>query len=92
MSCSLCSSDDPESELNLLHCDAIVSEQEVKEDINLIEYADVFSDLKKKIRAVKIWKKIFRIRKWKMENKNLSFDGPQAHHVSASPHVLPVDL
>ena len=84
MSCSLCLSDEQESELHLLRCEAIVSEPEIKDDINLIEYTDIFSDIRKQIRAVKVWKKIFRIRKWKMENIKLTNDGHQAHHMSAS--------
>ena len=73
MKCSLFSSNEEESELHLLRCDNIIT-----------EYSDIFSDLKKQIRAVKLWKRIFRIRKWKMENRKLSNDGHQAHHLSAS--------
>ena len=61
-----------------------MSEPDIKDQIKSIEYSDIFSDLQKQIRAVKVWKIIFRIRKWKMENRKLSCDGPQAHHTSAS--------
>ena len=84
MKCSLCSSNEEESEVHLLRCDNIITEQDVKHDINEVEYLDIFSDLKKQIRAVKLWKRIFRIRKWKMENRKLSNDGHQVHHLSAS--------
>ena len=84
MKCSLCSSNEEESEFHLLRCDTIITEQDVKHDINEVEYLDIFSDLKTQIRAVKLWKRIFRIRKWKMENRKLSNDGHQVHHLSAS--------
>ena len=59
MSCSICPSDDQDSELHLLKCESIVSEPDIKDQINSIEYSDIFSDLKKQIRAVKVWKNIF---------------------------------
>ena len=77
MKCSLCSSNEEESELHLLRCDNIIT-----------EYSDIFSDLKKQIRAVKLWKRIFRIRKWKMENRKLSNDGHQAHHLQRGPFQI----
>ena len=84
MKCSLCSSNEDKSGFHLLQCDNIITELDVKHDINEVEYLDIFSDLKKQIRAVKLWKRIFRIRKWKMENRKLSNDGHQVHHLSAS--------
>ena len=84
LSCSICSSDTLESELHLLQCEEIVSEPEVINDISDIEYSDIFSDIRKQIKAVKVWKKIFRIRNWKMQNRKLSSQGHQAHRLSAS--------
>ena len=83
MNCSICSSNTEESELHLLKCEAIVSEPEVKDQISEITYSDIFSDVERQIKAVKLWTKIFRIRKWKIENKKLSSDGHQVHHLSA---------
>ena len=84
MNCSICSSNTEESELHLLKCEAIVSEPEVKDQISEITYSDIFSDVERQIKAVKLWTKIFRIRKWKIENRKLSSDGHQVHHLSAS--------
>ena len=53
-------------------------------DISDIEYSDIFSDIRKQIKAVKVWKKIFRIRNWKMQNRKLSSQGHQVHRLSAS--------
>ena len=84
MSCTLCSSNTEESEVHLLQCGAIVSEPEVKNLISDVEYSDIFSDVQKQIRAAKLWTRIFRIRKWKLENRKLSTDGHQVHQLSAS--------
>ena len=74
----LCSSNEEESEVHLLRCNDNSTEQDVMNDIHEVEYLDIFSDVKKQIRAVKLWKRIFRIRKWKLENRKLSNDGHQA--------------
>ena len=55
---------------------------------------EIYATLGKQIEAVKIFKKIFKIRTWKLENRKLVYDGPQVHHPSAScsyDDPLPVD-
>ena len=84
VTCSLCDSNSEESEVHLLQCEAIISEPEVKDSITQIHYSDIFAEVKKQIKAVKTWRKFFRIRNWKMENRKLSSDGRQAHQLSAS--------
>ena len=84
MSLTLCSCKAEESEIHLLQCGAIFSEPEVNNQISEVTYSDIFSDVQKQIRAVKLWTRIFWIRKWKLENRKLSTDGHQVNHLSAS--------
>ena len=81
LNCSLCHQNVKESESHLLQCVEIVSEP----DINLenIKYSDIYGSLGEQIKAVKLWKKIFKIRTFKIENRSLS-NGHQAHQLSAS--------
>ena len=81
--CSLCHQNVKESEVHLLKCLEIVSEP----DINLenVKYSDIYGNLGQQIRAAKTWKKIFKIKNWKLQNRSLS-DRPQAHQLSASYH------
>jgi hypothetical protein len=60
----------------------IFNEREVHNHISEETYSDIFPDMQKQIRAVKLW--IFRIRKWKLEIRKLSTDGHQVHQLSAS--------
>ena len=62
----------------------ISSEDEVKDSITQIQHSDIFDEVKKQVKAVKTWRKIFKIRNWKIANRNLSSDGRQAHQLSAS--------
>ena len=84
MKCMICSSSVDESEIHLLQCDGIINEADIKSEISKIEYSDIFSDLEKQITAIKVWRKIFKIRDWKNENRKLSSTGHQAHQLSAS--------
>ena len=70
-----------ESETHLVRCPEILSEFNL--GIN-VDYMDIYGTLGKQIEAVKIFKKIFRVRTWKLENRKLVYDGPQVHHQSAS--------
>ena len=81
LNCSLCKQECKESESHLLQCVEIISEP----DINLqnLKYSDIYGNLGDQIKAVQIWKKIFKIRTWKIENRSLSH-GPQVHRPSAS--------
>ena len=44
---------------------------------------DIYGNLGEQIRAVKTWKRIFKLRSWKLENRSL-MNGPQVHQLSAS--------
>ena len=84
LNCSLCETNTEETEAHLLNCVEIVSEPYMSEQLNGLEYMDIFLDLSSQIRACRIWKKIYQIRNWKITNRNLSFVGPQEHQLSAS--------
>ena len=70
-----------ENEVHLLQCTSITSELEIP---NNVKYSDIFEDMDSQVRAVKIWKKIYKIRNWKLENRSLSQNGHQEHLLSAS--------
>ena len=53
------------------------------EQLENIKYEDIFGNIEKQIRAVKVWTRIFQIKTWKEENQNLS-NGHQVHQLSAS--------
>ena len=91
LTCTLCNGNEMESETHLVRCPEILSEFNL--GIN-VDYMDIYGTLGKQIEAVKIFKKIFRVRTWKLENRKLVHDGPQVHHQSAScahDDPLPVD-
>ena len=79
--CSLCKQNVKESESHLLQCVEILSELDV--NLENMNYSDIYGNLGEQMKAVKIWKKIFKIRTWKIENRKLSY-GHQVHHPSAS--------
>ena len=83
LNCALCRKDIEESESHLLQCDDLILEPELSKDISIVKYSDIFGDLNEQIQAVKFWKKLFKIRTWKLENRKLSY-GPQEHPPSAS--------
>ena len=80
LNCSLCKKQTIENETHLLNCEVILSECGKLENI---QYEDVFKNIEKQIKAVKIWRKIFQIKTWKTENSHLS-SGHQVHQMSAS--------
>ena len=65
ITCSLCDSNSEESEVHLLQCESIISEPDVKDSIPQMEYSYIFAEVKKQIKAVKTWRKFFKIRNWK---------------------------
>ena len=68
----------------MFHCESIISEYEVKEEVAKISDDDNYSDTNKQIRTVKTLRKLFKIRTWKIETRKLSSAGHQAHPLSAS--------
>ena len=83
MNCSLCRLDFEESEIHLLQCVELTCEPELGEEMKMIKYEDIFGNLNEQIKAVKVWKKIFKMRRKKLEERKLSM-GHQEHHQSAS--------
>jgi hypothetical protein len=47
-----------------------ISEPDVKNTIPQMEYSYIFAEFKKHIKAVKPWRKIFKIRNWKNKIKH----------------------
>ena len=91
LNCLLCESGIPETESHLLQCPGILDD--IGNNILKIQHSDIYGVLDQQIKAIQVFKKIFRIRKWKFENRTLVF-GPQVHHLSASDpcdDFLPVD-
>ena len=58
-------------------------EPELSKDIHSVKYSDIYGNINEQKRAVTLWKKLFKIRTWKLENRKLSY-GPQEHPPSAS--------
>ena len=58
LSCRTCESGSREEEQHLLLCSGL----EIEDDVSLVKYEDVFSDLKSQIKTTKIFKKILRKR------------------------------
>ena len=83
LSCSLCRKYPLESESHLLNCEELMMEKEISEEMNKIEYMDIYGRLEDQVKAVKTWKKIFNLRKIKLEKRKLS-SGHQVHQLSAS--------
>ena len=77
----LCNQNVKESECHLLQCTGIVCDPNV--DVENVKYLDIYGNLGEQIRAVKTWKRIFKLRSWKLENRSL-MNGPQVHRLSAS--------
>ena len=83
LNCSLCRKSVEESESHLLQCDELIMEPELSKDIYSVKYSDIYGNINEQKRAVTLWKKLFKIRTWKLENRKLSY-GPQEHPPSAS--------
>ena len=58
-------------------------DEEISEEMDKIEYMDIYGSLEDQVKAVKIWKKVFTLRIIKLEKKKLS-SGHQVHQPSAS--------
>ena len=90
ITCSLCDSNSEESEVHLLQCVSIISEPDVKDSIPQMEYSYIFAEVKKQIKAVKTWRKFFKIRNWK--NKIEHCPVMDARRTSWVPRVQTVAL
>ena len=90
MFCRLCKSiDEEESEIHLLKCNQILSDIQLKQQIMDISYSDVFGTLQQQVKAIKVWKKVFKVWKIKLEASNQSPSGHQAHLLQGQSASLP---
>ena len=80
MQCRLCNAQgEDECEIHLMKCVQIVSESNLKNDLENISYSDIFGTLDKQIAAAKVWKKVFKVWNRKLETVKLSPRGHQEH-------------
>ena len=62
LSCSLClDKTKKETELHLLNCDFFLQYPELCAEMKNIEYEDIFKDVAKQTKAVRVWIKVFKI-------------------------------
>ena len=82
LSCRLCEmSGENESEIHLLKCGKIQSENNMQELMKDMVYKDIFGTIEKQIYAIKVWKKVFKIWLLKLEKCKMSPSGRQAHQL-----------
>ena len=80
LQCRLCNSlEEDESEIHVMKCSKIISDDSLKEQFGTISYSDIFGSMKQQISAVKILRKIFKFWKIKKKTEKLSPSGHQAH-------------
>ena len=80
MQCRLCKKIcEKETEIHLMTCSEIISENNLKNQLENIAYLDIFGDLKKQVVAIKVRKKVFRVWNLKLESSNRFPSGHQAH-------------
>ena len=61
-----------ESEIHVMKCDNIISDNYLKNELGTISYADIFGTLDEQIVAAKVWKKILRVWNLKLDAAKLS--------------------
>ena len=89
MQCRLCRKNgEEESEIHIMHCENIISDINLKNDLETIAYEDIFGSLDKQILAAKVWKKVIRAWNLKLDSAKRSPSGPQVH----LPHGLSASL
>ena len=80
MLCRLCTKvGTEESEIHMMTCEKIISDIYLKTQLENISYADIFGTLERQVVAVKVWKKVIKVWKLKLEAEKLSPSGHQAH-------------
>ena len=80
MQCRLCKAQgEDENEIHLMKRQQIVSESNLKNELENISYSDIFGTLDKQIAAAKVWKKVFKVWNRKLETVKLSPRGHQEH-------------
>ena len=69
LSCSLCKNKTiKETEIYLIQCPFFSRYPDLAAEMKTIQYDDIFKDISKQIRAVRIWIKVFKI--YETENEN----------------------
>ena len=78
LACSLCKDETTrETEIHLLQCPFFQKNPELKEEMGRIKYEDIFGELKKQIRAVRVWIMVIKIYDNEKENaRNLTARNP----------------
>ena len=90
MQCRLCRKNgEDESEIHIMKCSQIISENNLKTELENIAYLDIFGTLEKQISAVKVWKKVFRVWNLKLESSKLFPSGHQVHQPQGQSASLP---
>ena len=62
-----------ESESYLLQCKDLVGEESLVDEIGNIKPEDIYGNLIDQICARKLWKKLFKVRRCKLETRKLSW-------------------
>ena len=65
--CLLCYSH-TDSQREMLSCPIILSNDECREDISTIKYEDIYGTLAEQVRAARVWDRVLRVRKTKLEH------------------------
>ena len=72
LKCRLCNSlEEDKSEIHVMQCSKIRSDESLKKKIGTISYSDIFGSMKQHFSAVKILKKILKVWKIKLELENV---------------------
>ena len=66
-----------------MKCSQIISENNLKNELENISYLDIFGTLEKQTSAVKVWKKVSRVWNLKQDSSKLFPSGHQPHGQSA---------
>ena len=78
--CRLCHKvEEKESEIHIMKCESIISDNCLKNDLTTISYEDIFGTLEQQIVAAKVWKKVLRVWNIKLDAAKQSPSGPQVH-------------
>ena len=78
--CRLCHKlEEKESEIHVMKCEKILSDNQLKNELATISYEDIFGTVDKQISAAKVWKKVLRVWNIKIDAVKQSPSGPQVH-------------
>ena len=70
LQCELCREENSiETQMHLLVCNVLVNHPDLQIPIKTMKYDDIYQDLSSQVKAIKVWKKIFSIRKIELGQK-----------------------